>query len=740
MKHLITGALALFFALPVLAQDDTKKDYNLDFENTIVGAKIPVGYSEWGKDYLVVTDSTVSHTGKKSVLMQKVTPASQFGAVMLAIPAVYKGKVIELKGWLKLDDVTNGYAGLVLRLDGMSKTLGFDNMKKQNLTGTVGWVQYSVKLPLQEETETIYIGALNAGTGKVWADGLQVLIDGKDISKAKLKPESKFKADKDTEFDNGSKIPPITLTDKKAEDLKVLGLVWGYLKYYHPAVAAGNYNWDYELFRILPKVLATKSANERDAVLYQWANGLGTFKQGEYKEDPKAKLKPDLAWIENSGFSADLKNLLVNLKSAKRNGENYYVGTRLWIGNPDFKHEKPYVQMDYADAGYRLLSLYRYWNLIQYFFPYKNLIEEDWKAVLTEFVPKYVNAADETEYKVALLQLIARVHDTHANVWSTDNALSKFKGANFPAAEATFIEEQPVITDYYDAELGKKTGLEKGDVITAINGKKVADVVKERLPYTPASNYPTQLRDIAHGLLRTNDSVISVDYIRAGQSYSKTLKTYGTDKINVYSTYQKKDTCFKFITPKIAYLYLGSIKYKYLKDILKEIDNTDGLVIDLRCYPSEFVVFTLGDYLWDEKKDFVKYSKASITTPGEFMLTKPKSVGGKSRYKGKVILLVNETTQSQAEYTTMAFRATGATVVGSTTAGADGDVSAFMLPGGLRSMFSGIGIYYPDGKETQRIGIVPDYEVKPTIKGVQAGKDELLDKAIELINSKQTVN
>lgn len=51
-------------------------------------------------------------------------------------------------------------------------------------------------------------------------------------------------------------------------------------------------------------------------------------------------------------------------------------------------------------------------------------------------------------------------------------------------------------------------------------------------------------------------------------------------------------------------------------------------------------------------------------------------------------------------------------------------------------MISGIGVYYPDGKETQRIGIVPHIELKPTIQGVKERRDELLEKAVETINSK----
>jgi C-terminal processing protease CtpA/Prc len=126
--------------------------------------------------------------------------------------------------------------------------------------------------------------------------------------------------------------------------------------------------------------------------------------------------------------------------------------------------------------------------------------------------------------------------------------------------------------------------------------------------------------------------------------------------------------------------------------------------------------------------------------PGEFeFLEGPKIPAGNETYKGKLIVLINEQSQSQSEYTAMAFRAgDNTTIIGSTTAGADGNVSYIYLPGGLRTAISGLGIYYPNGGETQRIGIVPDIEVKPTIKGIQQGKDEVLEKAIEIILQKLT--
>jgi C-terminal processing protease CtpA/Prc len=117
-----------------------------------------------------------------------------------------------------------------------------------------------------------------------------------------------------------------------------------------------------------------------------------------------------------------------------------------------------------------------------------------------------------------------------------------------------------------------------------------------------------------------------------------------------------------------------------------------------------------------------------------FNIKEPIYAGKKNSeyFKGKVVILVNEQTQSSAEFHSMAFRRSpNAIVMGSTTAGADGNVSGLYLPGNLYTMFSGISILNPDDTETQRVGIVPDIEVKRTVEGIKAGKDELLIKALE---------
>ena len=105
-------------------------------------------------------------------------------------------------------------------------------------------------------------------------------------------------------------------------------------------------------------------------------------------------------------------------------------------------------------------------------------------------------------------------------------------------------------------------------------------------------------------------------------------------------------------------------------------------------------------------------------------------------YKGRVIVLVDSSTQSQAEYTAMTFQATPrCTVVGTQTAGADGNISMLVMPGGNFGCFSGLGVFYPDGTDTQRAGVRIDVPVHATAAGLQAGRDEILEKALEIIGT-----
>ncbi|QRR02433.1 S41 family peptidase [Dyadobacter sandarakinus] len=726
-----------FFLIFVLsAQAQTSDEFNLDFEQVLRGQKLPDKWMQWGVGYQVTTDSAQHFEGRRSVLLKapaEIKPGT-FGCAASTLPAIYEGKQIELRGYMKFDSVT-GSIGLMLRIDGNAGTLQFENMQSQGIRGTRDWQQYSVKLPYPPNAAKIHIGALLVGQGSLWADRFEVLIDGIPLARAPLRKPAAALSDK--EFDAGSRYTVGKLSPAQITTLSNLGKLWGFLKYHHPAVASGDHNWDYELFRILPQVTGNVPAAGKQKALYQWISGLGPVRGGsDYTVDERAALKPGLGWIKNAGFGKDVEALLDTIRNASRTADSYYIGLQPGVGNPDFRNEQPYAGMAFPDAGFRLLSLFRYWNMIEYYFPYKHLIREDWHAVLTEFVPRFVNATDETAYQLAALELITRVKDTHADLYNQSPALDAYFGRRYAAASLSFAEGKPVVTDFYDQSLAKQSGLQVGDVIEQINEKNVSNIIREKLPYTAGSNMPVRLRNMAPHLLRSNDSLITVRISRASRTMDVQVPAYAKEKINIYANFNKKDTCFKLIRPDVAYLFPGRYKNSYLPEILPEISKTKGLIIDMRCYPADFMVFTFAPFLLPEARAFVKFTHGSMQVPGLFTFT-PELKTGKTNpdyYKGKIVLIVNESTLSQAEYTAMTFStAPDITIIGSTTAAADGNVSPIVLPGNIRTGISGIGVYYPDGRETQQVGIVPDMEVKPTIAGIREGRDELLEKALEIL-------
>ncbi|NJM78833.1 MAG: hypothetical protein HC854_02990 [Flavobacterium sp.] len=474
------------------SQSSENQNFNLDFEIQSEKEELPDGWIKWG-DYDLKVDETIKYFGKQSVLIENGKEVD-FGSIAYKLPSNYKGKKITLEGYMKLENVTDGFAGLILRIDKDGKSIAFDNMQDKKIDGTKDWQKYSITLPFDNTSDHVFVAGILAGKGKAWFDNFTVKIDGKNINELKQVERELPLAEKDKEFDSGSKISLSNLNDTQKRNLFVLGKVWGFVKYHHPEIASGNVNWDYELFRILQKI----DRKDFDKELVAMITKLGDFKT-EKKSLPKEddiKLKPRTEWITNTNLiSTELATLLQKVNDAKRKGENYYIDLHFGVGNPDFTNEKTYAKMSYDDSGVKLLALFRYWNMIEYFFPNRHLIDENWDQVLKDFIPKIIEGSEELTYKLNVLELIGKIQDTHASIWGRDKTIETFYGNNIGPIEVTFVEEKLVVTRLH--EEFKDNNLTVGDVITEVEGVKVTDWIKNNLKYTPASNYPTQLRNIS---------------------------------------------------------------------------------------------------------------------------------------------------------------------------------------------------------------------------------------------------
>jgi C-terminal processing protease CtpA/Prc len=702
----------------------------------------PAGWTA-DPDDTIFADDKVVHAGKWSARLER-SPESTgaFSTLHRAIAMDFAGKTVELRGFLRLQQV-EGFTGLWMREDGEGDSVAFENMQRKQLKGTSDWTEYLISLPMQPEGRQLFFGILLAGTGKVWVDDLQLLVDGKPVWQAAKIDRPKTVMDTDKQFDGGSGLASTRLSPAQVESLVTLGKVWGFLKYHHPLVTAGKFHWDYELLRVLPSILQASDRAAANRAMLKWITALGPIPpcaNCAKLEQGDLQLSADVKWIEDQGLvGAVLSNELQSIYHNRPSGSGqFYVDLERNVGNPAFRHELAYRQLKLPDAGFQLLALYRFWNVVEYWSPYRDILGEDWDKVLAEFIPRVALATSSDEYQRELMAAIARMHDGHANLWSSLKIRPPKGDCQLPVV-LRFLEKQLVISELIAGDAAKHSGFAVGDVITELDDVPVAKLIERWKPYYASSNEAAQLRDMARSMTRGDCGETSVRVQRGNQDLLlKTKRVEASDPAGF--THDLPGATFRMLSKDVAYLKLSSVKAADAAHYVEGASSAKALIIDIRNYPSEFMVFPLGSLLVGDETKFARFTSGDLANPGAFHWTPSLSLEPeKPHFAGKVVILVDEVSQSQAEYTTMAFRATpGARVIGSTTAGADGNVSALALPGGFRTMISGIGVFYPDKKPTQRIGIVPDVEVKPTIAGIRAGRDEVLEEALRQVLGRNT--
>jgi C-terminal processing protease CtpA/Prc len=526
------------------------------------------------------------------------------------------------------------------------------------------------------------------------------------------------------------------LSPVQVDNLVLLGKVWGFAKYHHPLVTAGRFDWDRELRRVLPSVLSAPDRAAATSAMAGWLTRLGPIDACNPCASMPADvhLLPDLDWIRDERtLGRALSALLVRIHQNRAGARGqHYVGLAPNVGNPLFRNEAA-AGPSLPDPHARLIAVYRFWNIIEYWFPYRDLIEEDWDGVLREFVAGVWRANTALAYKRSLMALIARVHDGHANLWSSLDVRPPLGTHRLPVT-VRFIENKAVVTRLLNQRAGRPGALRVGDVITRIDGRRIDSLIVAWTPLYAASNQPTRLHDMAHELTSGPAGPARISGERNGRPLEVQVDRVPAPgpEVRARQTHDLPGEAFQMLDGEVAYLKLSAVKAAESADYIKRAANAKVLVIDIRNYPSEFVVFTIGQRLVSARTTFARFTVPNLANPGAFVWTPPIALQPATpRFAGPVVILVDESSQSQAEYTTMAFRAApNAFVAGSTTAGADGNVSPIMLPGGLRTMISGIGVFYPDKRPTQRVGIVPDLVVRPTIAGVREGRDEVLEAAV----------
>lgn len=512
----------------------------------------------------------------------------------------------------------------------------------------------------------------------------------------------------------------ISETNKLASYAKI----WGFLKYYHPEVAKGKFDWDKEFITQLPLVLKATDKESLSKVYSDWIEGLGNVEICKKCDSNQNYFDKnfDLSWTQDSTiFTNDLSEKLKFIENNRNLDDNFYV-SKGPVGNIKVINEPDYKGFDYPEEAYRLLGLFKYWNIVEYFFPYKYLTDQNWDSVLLEMIPKFQNALNKEQYQLAIKELIAKIDDSHANISFEANIMK------YIPAKISNIDNKAVVSGFFNDSLAKMNDLKLGDIIEKVNDLNIQEEANKNLKYISGSNVNIKMRDAFFSVIKGFDNTVKLTIKRNGEIKEVEVKRY-----NYGDFHDSNALRFKSINDNIGYVNMENISEDDIKTIFKSFENKNAIIIDLRNYP-KFIYKSFSNYLNSENRDFSKIYMPDINYPGRYFFKNNLQTGkSKKTFKGKVIILVDDYSKSLSEFTAMAFQTSDNTItIGSQTAGADGDVVMFEFFGGFPTTMSGNGVLYPDGTETQRKGVKIDVIVKPTISGLLQGKDEVLEKAIEL--------
>jgi C-terminal processing protease CtpA/Prc len=537
---------------------------------------------------------------------------------------------------------------------------------------------------------------------------------------------------------------------QEVERLAALGQVWGFLKYFHAGVATGTVHWDSALVDAVPRVRASRTSEEFNAAIQRLLDAAGPMQpcadsSTENGTRPCGAIGPDslrrnvdFTWLDASTIlSPAVVQRLQAVRANPHRGASRYVRFFLTAMFPaDTAFETP----EYPVEGVRLLALFRFWNAARYYFPYMYVNDGDWNDVLPEFIPRLLASMNADQYHATILELTTRLNDAHVN--ASSGPILRMLGGRYPAFETRSVGGQIVVWKLARGESPSDDGLRVGDVITSVNGEPVAQLRQGRARYVAAGNPAVFERKLVQNVLRTNDDSVTYAIERGGRLLTRRVSVPPRPAATgprVLPDFPVADLAFVLPNTNVGYINMGDLNQNQVDSALAIVRNTSGIVMDVRNYPRG-TMYRFAQFFNPEARPFVRFTRVDSTFPGQFNWERAPIAGSASgnpdHYRGRVAILVDETTQSHAEFTVMALRTAPENwVIGSQTAGADGNVTLFSLPGGIRTLFTGLGVYFPDGQPTQRIGIVPDIEVRPTLTGIRARRDEVLERALVYIRT-----
>jgi Peptidase family S41 len=379
----------------------------------------------------------------------------------------------------------------------------------------------------------------------------------------------------------------------------------------------------------------------------------------------------------------------------------------------------------------RLAGVAIAWGVMQHFYPYFDMVETDWDAALLAALSDAADDADELAYLETLARLIAKLQDGHGQVSN-------------PRLMPTLI--LPVYLGWAGADLvvtGRQPSapaeIAVGDTIIAIGGQSVDDRCAELAQRISAATDGWRRMWLIALLCRgSSDDAVRVRVRKLdGDELDATLVPIPLDSIQEEKPTRRANGTE--LAPGIRYFDLDGAELETLTPLYDELVAASAVIFDLRGYPANAAVDLLVHLIGEDATSPI-WNIPIVTTPDredwtyntERWTLEPQA----PRLAAKIAFLTNGVAISYAETILgIVEHYRLGDIVGSATAGTNGNVNLFELPGGYKVRWTGMQVLKHDGSRHHGVGIQPTIPVEPTAQGIADRRDEVLEKAIEALQA-----
>lgn len=762
---------------------------------TAAGSTTPVHWTAAGErlsDFEITRDTTVSHGGRASIRFVADEDPSSFANVVTSMPAApYSGHRIRFVVYLRSASLSGGGGVLWARADDASHhTLAFINTQAAPLRGTTNWTPVDVSLDVPSNAIQLFIGVFSSGRGTLWMDDARLETDaGVEPINFGFEDPADIIVPPHTILARSPHEALHAMSPRGLENVSAFTRALGYVRFFHPSAASVRTNWDeFAVHGIraverapdtdrLASVLRALFAPIAPAVTFVRTGAVG---QGAI---PKPSDVTHVIFWEHAGAGAP------NGGPAPSGRQSVYRSVRMIaplsaIGAPvaipggGLMHDAPVPHVpdpahplevalgggvtirvpialyttdtivpdsmqtahpaaaterfSASDRATRIADVALAWSLFQNFYPYFDVVHTDWPGALQVALKSAATDPDADAFQITLERLVAALHDGHGNVFRVS---SLPRGT--PDMRLGWAEGQVVVTVPGDS--GTAHGVQRGDVLLSIDGKPVDAVVAAKSALISGAT-PQWIRSRVLGSLLsgTAGTMVTVRLRGAAGGTSGTPRNVHLTRSAPRQADEKRPDKIADVAPGVVYVDIDRITDADFTAALPRLQRAAGIIFDMRGYPRQVSTPGILSHLTDTTIHSAHFEIPIETLPDE------REVGyvdgawaitpAFPRLQAHVVFLTGGGAISYAESTMgviESYHLGG--IVGEPTAGTNGNVNPFVLPGGYTVIWTGMRVMKRDGTPHHGVGILPTVPVSPTIAGIRAGRDEVLERAISLV-------